>query len=570
MLRTCAFRRHLTSSIPLRRIYLTSFHCRVNFVFKFDFRSFSSSASSEDDEFAQFLAGKALPTDVADPEHQGCAIVSQKSVVQLNGLRKACVGSEITLASGQRAVVMSLQKDGVEAALLDRDDNPVSPGTTATLTSEAHSFPVGIPLIGRVLDGFGTPIDGKGDMPEDVDYAPTLLEKMPSFMSRSLPIPGLHYIPTGVKAMDIFRPLIHGSRYGIFGLPNVGKTRLALDVIFNQKAHNDERAPEDKLYCIYVSIGQSRTDIDTVIQNLQARCALDYTTVIAVCESDSFGLQFLAPFLGAAVAAHFRNHGQHALIVYDDLTAHTLAYKRLARSLEFPVDSISFLQAQLLERSCVMSNGGSSTSLCLVTTPNLQETIEISPQDLHELPSYVDERFYLDGSLAADSVWPAVSFNSLIQGGLSELQAPALHSLMVRLQQMLRESHEAIESQRFVEEVGVETDTEEIQHILGFAPKFQELLFQSSLVSLPDLIVLFYAIGEGYLYDVPTEALISYEANLLSFVRQHFPEVISALRVLDLSDFFPANVAMLLDYALAHFHKEHYHLQPHTSEPQQS
>ncbi|NOY24566.1 MAG: F0F1 ATP synthase subunit alpha [Oligoflexia bacterium] len=343
-------------------------------------------------------------------------------IARLYGLQNAMAGELLDFPGGLKGMVLNLEEDNVGAAIFGSDTG-IKEGDVVKRTGEIVSVPVGPGLMGRVVDGLGNPIDGKGPI-ESTERRPVEL-KAPGIIKRK----SVHQpMQTGLKAIDSMIPIGRGQRELIIGDRQTGKTAVAVDAIINQKVFKDD--PKRKMHCIYVAIGQKMSTVAQVVKKLEDMGAMEFTCVVAASAADPAPLQFLAPYTGCTIGEYFRDSGQHALCVYDDLSKQATAYRQLSLLLRRPPGreaypgDVFYVHSRLLERAAKMSDrdgGGSLTALPIIET----QAGDVSAYIPTNVISITDGQIFLESDLFYQGVRPAVNVGISVSrvGGSAQLKA---------------------------------------------------------------------------------------------------------------------------------------------------
>jgi F-type H+-transporting ATPase subunit alpha len=304
-------------------------------------------------------------------EEVGYVITVGDGIAKVYGMGNVQAGEMVEFASGTRGMALNLESDLVGVVIMGADST-VHQGDKVKRTGDILEVPAGMEMCGRVVDALGQPLDGNGKI------------NATSFQKVEVKAPGIidrqsvnEPVQTGIKAIDALIPIGRGQRELIIGDRQTGKTAIAIDTIINQKLAHLAGDEKNKIYCVYVAIGQKRSTVAQIVKKLQEAGAMEYTTVVAATASDPAPLQFLAPYAGCAIAEYFRDNGKHALIIYDDLTKHAVAYRQISLLLRRPPGreaypgDVFYLHSRLLERAAKMSaakGGGSLTALPIIET----------------------------------------------------------------------------------------------------------------------------------------------------------------------------------------------------------
>nr|BAN65601.1 ATP synthase F1, alpha subunit family protein [Babesia bovis] len=391
---------------PLLRNLATAIARRVSIAC--NAREFSTSKISPA-EMSKLLqsriAGWEKQKDVVDVGH---VINVGDGIARVYGLKDVKMGELVVFSSGVSGMALNLETDNVGVVIFG-DDRSILEGDNVSRTNRIIDVPVGPALLGRVVDALGNPIDGKGPV-ESTERnrvevpAPGIIDR------RSVNEP----MTTGIKCVDSLVPIGRGQRELIIGDRQTGKTALAIDTILNQKELNDGKDEKDRVYCVYVAIGQKRSTVARIMKTLEDKDALKYTTIVAATASDSAPLQFLAPFAGCAMGEWFRNSGRHAVIIYDDLSKQATAYRQMSLLLRRPPGreaypgDIFYLHSRLLERAAKLSDkngGGSLTALPIIET----QAGDVSAYIPTNVISITDGQIFLESELFYKGIRPAIN-----------------------------------------------------------------------------------------------------------------------------------------------------------------
>jgi F-type H+/Na+-transporting ATPase subunit alpha len=361
----------------------------------------------------------------ADISEVGTVLKVGDGVAQVYGLDNVQAGEMVEFAGGIKGMALNLQEDNVGIVLFG-DDRDIKEGDIVKRTKSIVEVPVGKGLLGRVVDGLGNPIDGKG--PIQSSESRRIEVKAPGIIPRqSVNEP----MQTGLKALDALVPVGRGQRELIIGDRQTGKTAVAIDAIINQKEINKSEDESKKLYCIYVAIGQKRSTVAQVVKTLEENGALEYTIVVAATASDPAPLQFLAPYTGCSMGEFFRDNGMHGLIVYDDLSKQAVAYRQMSLLLRrppgreaFPGD-VFYLHSRLLERACKLNEangGGSLTALPVIETQGGDVSAFIPTNVI----SITDGQIFLETELFFSGIRPAINVGLSVSRVGSAAQTKAM------------------------------------------------------------------------------------------------------------------------------------------------
>ncbi|HCF16536.1 MAG TPA: F0F1 ATP synthase subunit alpha, partial [Rhodospirillum rubrum] len=408
------------------------------------------------------------------------------------------------------------------------EDRGIKEGDVVKRTQTIVDVPVGKGLLGRVVDGLGNPIDGKGDL---VDVERKRAEvKAPGIIPRK----SVHEpVQTGIKAIDSLIPIGRGQRELIIGDRQTGKTAVILDTILNQKAVNDKAKDDsEKLFCVYVAVGQKRSTVAQVVKVLADHGALDYTIVVAATASEPAPLQFLAPYTGCTMGEFFRDNGMHAVIFYDDLTKQAVAYRQMSLLLRrppgreaFPGD-VFYLHSRLLERAAKLNddNGaGSLTALPVIET----QANDVSAYIPTNVISITDGQIFLETDLFFKGIRPAVNVGLSVSRVGSSAQIKAMKQVAGSIKLELAQYREMAAFAQFASDLDPAT-----QKLLARGARLTELLKQAqySPLAVEEQVCVIYAGTRGYLDKLKTTDVVRYEASLLGALRTSGADLLESIR----------------------------------------
>jgi F-type H+/Na+-transporting ATPase subunit alpha len=434
-------------------------------------------------------------------------------VARVYGLETVMAGELVEFPGDIFGMVLNLESDSAGVVIFG-EDRGIKEGDTVKRTKKIVSVPVGEALLGRVVDGLGNAIDGRG--PLKTDQTRIVEIKAPGIVYRQ----SVHEpLQTGIKAIDSMIPIGRGQRELIIGDRQTGKTTIAIDTIINQKGQN--------VHCFYVAIGQKRSTVAQVVERLRAAGAMEYTTVIAATASDPAPLQFLAPYTGTTMAEYFRDSGRHALIVYDDLTKQAQAYRQLSLLLRrppgreaFPGD-VFYLHSRLLERAAKMSKeagGGSLTALPIIET----QAGDISAYIPTNVISITDGQIFLVSDLFFKGIRPAVDIGKSVSrvGGAAQVKAMKQVAGPLKLELAQFRALEAFAA--FASDLDKAS-----QQQLARGRRIVELMKQPQYapVKVEDQIISIYAVTKGHVDSIPETDVRRFEKELLEFVHNKYPNI---------------------------------------------
>lgn len=441
-----------------------------------------------------------------DLQETGVIMTVGDGIARIYGLENAMAGELLELPHGITGMVQNLEEDNIGAVIFG-EDYKIKEGDLAKRTGKIAQVPVGEALIGRVVDALGNPIDGKGPI-EAKEFRP--VEQMaPGVVVRQ---PVKEPMQTGIKMIDALIPIGRGQRELIIGDRGTGKTIVALDTIINQKGKD--------VFCIYVAIGQKRFSVARMVDLLTEYGAMEYTTVVAATASDSAPLQFLAPFAGTSMGEYFRDNGKHALIIYDDLSKHAVAYRQLALLLRRPPGreaypgDIFYLHSRLLERSAKWDDahgGGSLTALPIIET----QAGDVSAYIPTNVISITDGQIYLEPELFYAGVRPAINVGISVSRVGGNAQIKAMKQVAGRLRLEMAQYREMAAFAKFGSDLDKAT-----QALLARGSRLTELFKQGQYAPIPveKQVVLLYAAANGFIDTYPESSLKKYEQELMRFM----------------------------------------------------
>jgi len=473
-----------------------------------------------------------------DISEVGTVIQASDGIARIYGLENAMAGELLEFPHNVRGMVLNLEEDNVGAVLFDDYEN-IAEGDTVKRTGRIASVPVGDALVGRVVDALGDPIDGRGPI-ESTESSP--VERIaPGIIDRQ---PVREPLQTGLKAIDSMVPIGRGQRELIIGDRQTGKTALAIDTIINQK--------DTDVICIYVAIGQKRSTVARVVEELKDRGAMDYTVVVLASASDTAPLQYIAPYAGCTIGEYFRDNGKHAVIFYDDLSKHAVAYRQLSLLLRRPPGreaypgDVFYLHSRLLERAAKMSDekgGGSLTALPIIET----QAGDIATYIPTNVISITDGQIFLETNLFNSGVRPAINAGTSVSRVGGNAQVKAMRKITGTLRLELAQYRELEAFAQF----GSDLD-ETTLFQLNRGERLVEILKQPQYEPLPveRQVLIVYVATSGYLDKVPVPEIARYEEELFRYISTQHGEIFEQLREkMEMDDALKANI----DAAVAAF-----------------
>ncbi len=461
-------------------------------------------------------------------------------IARVYGLDNVQAGEMVEFEAGTRGMALNLEQDNVGVVIFG-SDREIAEGQTVKRTGAIVDVPVGKELLGRVVDALGNPIDGKG--PIKATARARVDVKAPGIIPRK----SVHEpMSTGLKAIDALIPIGRGQRELIIGDRQTGKTAVALDTILNQKPLNVEGAPESqKLYCVYVAVGQKRSTVAQFVKVLEEQGALEYSIVVAATASDPAPMQFLAPFSGCAMGEFFRDNGMHAVIIYDDLSKQAVAYRQMSLLLRRPPGreaypgDVFYLHSRLLERAAKLNedNGlGSLTALPVIET----QANDVSAYIPTNVISITDGQIFLETDLFYQGIRPAVNVGLSVSRVGSSAQTKAMKKVAGKIKGELAQYREMAAFAQFGSDLDATT-----QRLLNRGARLTELLKQAQFSPLKteEQVAVIYAGVNGYLDKLPVNRVRAFEDGLLSVLRSKHSKLLDAIR--DSKDLSSDNEAKL-------------------------
>ena len=448
-------------------------------------------------------------------------------IARVYGLDNVQAGEMVEFPGGIRGMALNLESDNVGVVIFG-SDRDIKEGDTVKRTGSIVDVPVGPGLLGRVVDGLGNPIDGKG--PIKAAKRARVDVKAPGIIPRR----SVHEpVATGLKSIDALIPIGRGQRELIIGDRQTGKTAVILDAFLNQKAIHDDPAREaDRLYCVYVVIGQKRSTVAQFVKVLEDRGALKYSVIVAATASDAAPLQFIAPFAGCAIGEYFRDNGQHALIAYDDLSKQAVAYRQMSLLLRRPPGreaypgDVFYLHSRLLERAAKLNadNGsGSLTALPVIETQGNDVSAFIPTNVI----SITDGQIFLETDLFNQGIRPAVNVGLSVSRVGSSAQIKAMKQVAGSIKGELAQYREMAAFAQFGSDLDAST-----QRLLNRGARLTELLKQPQFSPLKteEQVVVIFAGVNGYLDKLPVSQVGAFEQGLLSHMRSEGKAILAAIQ----------------------------------------
>src|SRR5271156_3310516 len=448
----------------------------------------------------------------ADVAEVGQVLSVGDGIARVYGLDKVQAGEMVEFPNGTRGMALNLETDNVGIVIFG-DDSGIGEGDTVKRTGAIVDVPVGRGLLGRVVDGLGNPIDGKGPL-TDVTRSRVEVKAPGIIPRRSVHEP----VQTGIKSIDALVPIGRGQRELIIGDRQTGKTAVIIDTIINQKGINAGDDEKKKLYCIYVAVGQKRSTVAQLVQTLEENGAMPYSIVVAATASDPAPMQFLAPYTGCTMGEFFRDNGRHAVIFYDDLSKQAVAYRQMSLLLRRPPGreaypgDVFYLHSRLLERAAKMSDAegaGSLTALPVIET----QAGDVSAYIPTNVISITDGQIFLETELFFRGIRPAVNVGLSVSRVGSAAQIKAMKQVAGKIKLELAQYREMAAFAQFSSDLDAST-----QQLLARGARLTELLKQPQFAPLPveEEVVAIFAGTRGYLDKIDLGRVTAFEAQLLS------------------------------------------------------
>lgn len=447
-------------------------------------------------------------------------------IARVYGLDNVKYNEMVEFPNGVKGMALNLEEDNVGVVLFG-DDTGIKEGDIVKRTDKIVSVPVGKGLLGRVVNALGEPIDGLGKI-EASEYSNSEV-KAPGIIERQSVCEPMQ---TGLKIVDALIPIGRGQRELIIGDRQTGKTSIIVDTIINQKHINEQaKSEKDKMYCIYVAIGQKRSTVAQVVQTLKDHGAMDYTIVVAATASDAAPMQFIAPYSGCAMGEYFRDNGMHAVIFYDDLSKQATAYRQMSLLLRRPPGreaypgDVFYLHSRLLERAAKMSDengGGSLTALPVIET----QAGDVSAYIPTNVISITDGQIFLETSLFYQGIRPAVNVGISVSRVGSAAQIKAMKQVAGKIKLDLAQYREMAAFAKFSSDLDAST-----KQLIARGERLTMLLEQSVHAPLPvaEEVVLIFAGVRGFLDKIAVDEVNPFEDAVVERVRAKHPEFLEEI-----------------------------------------
>ena len=462
----------------------------------------------------------------ADISEVGQVLSVGDGIARVYGLDNVQAGEMVEFSAGLKGMALNLESDNVGVVIFGNDSS-IREGDVVKRTETIVDAPVGKKLLGRVVDALGNPIDGKKELDKKLERRRVEV-KAPGIISRqSVNQP----MQTGLKALDTLIPIGRGQRELIIGDRQTGKTAIAIDTIINQKEINKSGEEKNKLYCIYVAIGQKQSTVAQIVKTLEDAGAMEYTTIVSATASDPAPLQFLAPYTGCTMGEYFRDKGMHALIIYDDLSKHAVAYRQMSLLLRRPPGreaypgDVFYLHSRLLERAAKLNEdkgGGSLTALPIIET----QAGDVAAYIPTNVISITDGQIFLETELFNQGIRPAVNVGLSVSRVGSAAQTKAMKKVAGSIKLELAQYREMAAFAQF----GSDLDTT-TQKLLNRGSKLTELLKQDqySPMTVAQQVIAVFSGVRGFLDKVELSKIKNLEKQVYEEVKSSNPEIIDSI-----------------------------------------
>ena len=465
--------------------------------------------------------------DKAEVTEVGQVLSVGDGIARIYGLDNVQAGEMVEFADGSKGMALNLESDNVGVVIFGEDRN-IKEGDIVKRTGSIVDVPVGKELLGRVVDGLGNPIDGKGALDKGLKRNRVEVKAPGIIPRRSVSEP----VQTGLKAIDSLIPIGRGQRELIIGDRQTGKTAVAIDTIINQKEINQSGDEKQKLYCIYVAIGQKRSTVAQIVKTLEDAGAMEYTTIVSATASDPAPLQFLAPYAGCTIGEYFRDNGMHALIIYDDLSKQAVAYRQMSLLLRRPPGreaypgDVFYLHSRLLERAAKLNDengGGSLTALPIIET----QAGDVAAYIPTNVISITDGQIFLETELFNQGIRPAVNVGLSVSRVGSAAQTKAMKKVAGSIKLELAQYREMAAFAQFGSDLDAST-----QRLLNRGSKLTELLKQKqySPMSVAEQVISVFCGVKGYLDDIDLKDISEFENKILSKCKSENPEILNTIK----------------------------------------
>ena len=479
------------------------------------------------EEFSKILEKKVENFhSSAELQEVGEVIKVGDGIATVYGLDNVQAGELVEFDSGVKGMALNLEKDNVGIVIFG-DSTTIKEGSDVKRTGKIVEVPVGKGLLGRVVDSLGNPIDGKGPL-KDVEHRRVEI-KAPGIIARqSVSEP----MQTGIKAIDSLIPIGRGQRELIIGDRQTGKTAIVIDAFINQAKAHEENDEKNKLFCIYVAIGQKRSTVAQIVKTLEDAGAMKYSVVVSATASEAAALQFFAPYTGCTIGEYFRDNSMHALVAYDDLSKHAVAYREMSLLLRRPPGreaypgDVFYVHSRLLERAAKMSDaqgGGSLTALPIIET----QAGDVSAYIPTNVISITDGQIFLETELFYKGIKPAVNVGLSVSRVGSAAQTKAMKQVAGTIKLDLAQFRELEAFAQFGSDLDAST-----QKLLDKGRKLTELLKQNqySPLGFETQVVSIYTGVKGYLDQIDAKDITKFEGEFLRKLKSSYPEILESIK----------------------------------------
>lgn len=484
--------------------------------------------SVQADEISSILKEKIADFDLStDMSEVGRVLSVGDGIARVYGLDKVQLNEMVAFENGTKGMALNLEEDSVSVVLFGSDEG-IKEGDIVKRTGQIVSVPVGKGLLGRVVDALGNPIDGMGEIKAE-KYSNAEIKAPGIIPRRSVHEP----VQTGLKVIDSLIPIGRGQRELIIGDRQTGKTSIIIDTIINQKRTNDAaKSDKEKLFCIYVAVGQKRSSVAQVVKTLRDYGAMDYTIVVAATASEAAPLQFIAPYAGTAMGEYFRDNGMHAVIFYDDLSKQATAYRQMSLLIRRPPGreaypgDVFYLHSRLLERAAKMNDdygAGSLTAMPVIET----QAGDVSAYIPTNVISITDGQIFLETALFYQGIRPAVNVGISVSRVGSAAQIKAMKQVSGSMKLDLAQYREMAAFAQFSADLDKST-----RNLLDKGSKLTELLKQPvhQPMATEEEVASIFAGVNGYLTKLQVSDVKDFEQSSLEHLRTVHPEYLSEIK----------------------------------------
>ena len=448
----------------------------------------------------------------------GVVILVGDGIAKASGLDKCMAGELVEFPNGSYGMAQNLEEDTVSIVILGSDSG-IKEGDVVKRTGRVVSVPVGSGLIGRVVNALGEPIDGKGNITAE-GYRPIEMPAPGIIERKHVSVP----LQTGIKAIDSMIPIGRGQRELIIGDRQTGKTTIATDTILNQKGKN--------VICIYVAIGQKRSTVAQLVENLTVGGAMEYTIVVSATASELAPMQYIAPYAGCSMGEHFMHQGKDVLVIYDDLSKHAVAYRAISLLIRRPPGreaypgDVFYLHSRLLERAAQLSpelGGGSLTALPIIET----QAGDVSAYIPTNVISITDGQIFLESELFNAGIMPAVNPGISVSRVGGDAQIKAMKKVSGSLKLLYSQYRELQSFAQFGSDLDADTKAR-----LAQGERIVAVLKQSNNapVEVAHQVCILYAVTHGYLKDISVDKIPEFELRLYEFMDNRHGDILTAIR----------------------------------------